>query len=69
MAQSYTKKVSPMPWTRDELFNIYDAEGRLIFKPKAFDELAQGVMEENDGNSELIIMMIQEMIQVGIVKP
>lgn len=52
-----TKLHSPLPWTKDELNNIYDATGRMIFKACAFEELREGVMLENEGNADLVVSM------------
>jgi hypothetical protein len=52
-------KISPMPWSRDELNNIYDADGMMIFEAKARND-GVGVMVENEGNAEFVVLMSQE---------
>jgi hypothetical protein len=48
-------KPSPLPWRKDQLNNIYDNEGRMIFKACAFRELGQGVLPENDVNAQFVV--------------
>lgn len=48
-------KLSPLPWSRDDLNNIYDAEGKRIFRACAFQELGQGVLPENDANAQFVV--------------
>jgi hypothetical protein len=45
---------SPMPWTWDENSNIYDANGKKIFRPCAFEEIGPGVLPENGANARYV---------------
>jgi hypothetical protein len=66
MTHYYTKPVSPLPWRKDELNNVYDATGMLIFTPRAHND-AVGVMPENDGNSDLIVRMSEFMHEEELI--
>jgi hypothetical protein len=45
---------SPHPWSRDEVGNIYDAEGQQIFRPVAHNDDV-GFMPENNGNVNFVV--------------
>jgi hypothetical protein len=51
-------ELSPTPWAVDELDNILDANGKMIFKACSFTELGRGVDPCNSVNARTVVTLI-----------